>query len=540
MYLLIDNYDSFTYNLYQYLSELTDREIRVVRNDKVSISDMEKLNLDGIIISPGPGRPEDAGISVEAIHHFKGKVPILGVCLGHQAIGFTFGTKIRQARSIVHGKVDLIQLDGKGLFRNLPEKARFTRYHSLVLEEETIPEELEVTARSSDGEVMGVRHRKYTIEGIQFHPESIASDFGKKILKNFLNYKRESFDAGKILLKVISGKHCSYDEAADFMENLTEGELSDTHIASFLTAMNMKGVTPEEIAGFVSILRKKKTNIEVDFPLLDTCGTGGDELGTFNISSFAAIAAVAAGARVAKHGNRGVSSPSGSADFFKALGMAIELTPDGASNLLKKTGFTFLFAPIYHGAMRFAAPVRRQLKMKTVMNLLGPLANPADAKYQLIGVYSEKLMDTVAEASRLLGSKRVMVVHGMEGLDEISVCGPTRIIEITEEGKRDYTFEPGEIGIPCYHIDDLKGGSPAENASIAKAILEKRETHFEAIRNAVFLNAGAALYIYGVAESIGEGYRKVMAAYENGSMEAKLKEIIRESQKLLPVGSGSR
>lgn len=537
MYVIIDNYDSFTYNLYQYLSELTDKEIYVVRNDKIGTDEVERLNPEGIIISPGPGRPEEAGISVDIIRKFAGQVPILGVCLGHQAIGYAFGAKIVQAKNIVHGKVDSIKLDGRGLFRNIPAQAGFTRYHSLVLDEKTIPEELEITARSSDGEIMGVRHKKYLVEGIQFHPESIASDYGKKILKNFINYKRKPFNMGKLLFKVISGKNCTYAEAADFMENLTEGELSDTHIASFLTAMNMKGVVPEEIAGFVSILKRKKRSLKTDFPVLDTCGTGGDGLGTFNISSLAAVAAAAAGAKVAKHGNRGVSSPSGSADFFKALGMEIDLSPDKASVLLEKTGFSFLFAPIYHSAMRFAAPVRRELKMKTVMNLLGPLANPADAEYQLIGVYSEELISTVAEASRLLGTKRVMVVHGMEGLDEISVCGPTRIVEINEKGeKKDYIFDAENIGIKQYRIEDLQGGSASDNAEIARSILYEfseggtRDNRYAAVRDAVLLNAGAALYVYGIADSIKEGYGKVLAAYSEGRVGEKLKEIVDESR----------
>ncbi|RKX84073.1 MAG: bifunctional anthranilate synthase component II/anthranilate phosphoribosyltransferase [Spirochaetes bacterium] len=539
MYLIIDNYDSFTYNLYQYLSELTEKEIFVVRNDKISTAEIERMNPEGLIISPGPGRPENAGVSISVIHNFAGKVPILGVCLGHQAIGYAFGAEIRQAESIVHGKVDSIRLDGKGLFRNIPPQAGFTRYHSLVLDKTTIPEVLEITAWSSDGEIMGVRHKKYMVEGIQFHPESVASDFGKKILKNFINYKREPFNTGKILFKVISGKNCSYTEAADFMGNLTDGELSNTQIASFLTAMNMKGAVPEELAGFVSILRKKKVSIKTDFPVLDTCGTGGDGLGTFNISSLAAVAAVAAGAKVAKHGNRGVSSPSGSADFFKALGIKIELPPEKASVLLKETGFSFLFAPIYHSAMKFAAPVRRELKMKTVMNLLGPLANPAGAEYQLIGVYAEELIDTVAEAAHILGSKRVMVVHGLEGLDEISVCGPTRIVETDEKGnKKDYIFTLDNVGIKQHEIQDLKGGSAAENALIARSILfgdsknELQINRYAAVRDAVLLNAGAALYVYGAADCIEEGYKKAFAAYREGAIGKKLKEIINISRSL--------
>ena len=186
MILIIDNYDSFTYNLYQYLCEMTDEEVRVERNDRIEVDEVVRIQPRALVISPGPGRPEDAGISVEVIRELAGRIPILGVCLGHQAIGYAFGARIVQAAEIVHGKVDTVMLDGRGLFRNIPASADFTRYHSLVLEEKSLPQELEVTARTADGLTMGVRHRNYDIEGVQFHPESIMSEYGHEMLDNFL------------------------------------------------------------------------------------------------------------------------------------------------------------------------------------------------------------------------------------------------------------------------------------------------------------------------------------------------------------------
>ena len=186
MYVLIDNYDSFTYNLYQYLLEASGEEVKVFRNDRVTIEDIERLDPGGIVISPGPGRPEEAGISVPLIRHFSGRIPILGVCLGHQAIGCAFGGSVRRAKNIVHGKTEEIALDGKGLFRNIPSPSRFTRYHSLAIESESCPSVLEVTARTADGEIMGVRHRELPVEGVQFHPESVLTPEGKKLLANFL------------------------------------------------------------------------------------------------------------------------------------------------------------------------------------------------------------------------------------------------------------------------------------------------------------------------------------------------------------------
>lgn len=537
MTLIIDNYDSFTYNLYQILSEISSEPVRVVRNDKAGVAEIEAMAPDRIVISPGPGTPAEAGVSVDAIRRFAGKLPILGVCLGHQSIGCAFGGKIRQASRIVHGKVEDITLDGKGLFRNLPSPAPFTRYHSLVLDRENVPEELEVTAVSRDGEVMGVRHRKFLVEGIQFHPESVASLHGRRLLKNFLDYRREPFAATAVLGKLIAGRDLDPAEAEGFMEELTEGNLDKAQIAAFLSCFTMKGATPEELAALASVLRRKKKTVSCSRLVLDTCGTGGDGLCTFNISSLAAVVASACGAWVAKHGNRGVSSPTGSADFYRSLGVAVELPPEKAAQLLKRTGFTFLFAPLYHGAMKYAAETRKELKVKTVMNLLGPLTNPAEAAYQLIGVFDERYCIPMARAAKILGASRVMVVHGRDGMDEISVTGPTRVVSIDETGTMsDTVLDPTELGVPLFRMEEMRGGSGAENAGIAQKIITG-EGH-EALREAVLLNAGAALYVSGLAGGIREGLRLARQALSGGKVKEKLAQILKEGEALTAEARG--
>ncbi|MBN1523472.1 MAG: bifunctional anthranilate synthase component II/anthranilate phosphoribosyltransferase [Spirochaetales bacterium] len=536
MYIIIDNYDSFTYNLYQYFCEITDEEIVVYRNDTITVEEIVKLNPDGIIISPGPGRPEDAGISLAAIKHFAGKIPILGVCLGHQSIGHAFGAQIANAGRIVHGKAEEMTLDGKGLFRNLPKRATFTRYHSLAIVKNTLPAEFEITAVADDGEIMGVRHREHMIEGVQFHPESIASETGKKLLSNFLHYKRDAYPAQHMLSQVMSGNDLTQEEAAGFMEELTDGNLNNSQITAFLVALSIKGYTPQEIAGCASVLKRKKQAINSARPTLDTCGTGGDGLHTFNISSFSALIAASCGVDVAKHGNRAASSKSGSAEFYSQLGIAINMTYSQAEQLLADTNFTFLFAPVYHGSMRYAGPARKELGMKTIMNCLGPLANPAEAESQLIGVYTEELCEKMAEAARLLGVKRVMVVHGKDGMDEISVSSPTRIVEIHEDGKKkDYLFKPDEAGISGHTTEDLAGGTPADNAQLAKDLLAGKGR--PAIKDAVCLNAGAALYIAGKAASIKAGYAMAKEALEKGKVGKKLDEVVHHSQKLVAAGA---
>ena len=524
MILIIDNFDSFTYNIYQELLQITDRSVKVVRNNKIDIDGIKKLDPSYLIISPGPGRPEEAELSIELIKEFKGKIPILGICLGHQCIIEAFGGEVIQAKNIVHGKVQPISCDGKGLFRNLGTPINFTRYHSLVGNINTLPDFLEVTSTSPDGEIMGVRHREFDIEGVQFHPESISSDAGLNLFKNFLNYRREPYDIKGNLEKLISGETLSMNEAKGFMEELTDGNLDDSIIASYLTAFNCKGISPGEIAGCAAVLRDKRTPVNISSSALDTCGTGGDGLNTFNISSFSALIAASCGANVAKHGNRAVSSKSGSSDFFGELGISLESDPKKVADSIDNRGFAFLFAPHFHKAMRFAAPARRSMKIKTIMNLIGPLSNPANADFQIIGVWDQKFCPIVARAAKLLGVKKVMVVHGLDGIDEISISDSTRIVIIDEHGKeKDYIFNPRDYGIPMYNLSDLAGGDPKKNSQMAEDIL--RGVGSDAIKAVCSLNAGAALMVAGLADSIVDGYSMAQKSISSGNLLKKIEEI---------------
>ncbi|MDC7126670.1 MAG: bifunctional anthranilate synthase component II/anthranilate phosphoribosyltransferase [Spirochaetales bacterium] len=529
MILIIDNYDSFTYNIYQELSQLTDEEIKVYRNNKITIEEIEKLNPSRIIISPGPGEPDGAGISINVIKEFSGKVPILGVCLGHQAIARCFGGNIVQAGEIVHGKVDEVTLDGRGLFRNLPTKAEFTRYHSLAAEKSSLPDCLEVTAETADGEIMGLRHKEFIVEGVQFHPESIGCiEAGKIVLQNFLRYKREPLDKKGLLNKLQDGESLSFEEAAGFMDELTEGVLSPIFISAILTALNCKGITSEEIAGCASVLKNKKVKIETKMPTLDTCGTGGDGKHSFNISSFSALIAAACGARVAKHGNKAVSSKSGSADFYKELGINYNISPSQSAELIDEENFAFLFAPFFHSAMRFAGPVRAELGVKTIMNLLGPLVNPAESDYQLIGVYDNELCPVMARAAKMVGVERVMVIHSEDGLDELSPAAKSRVFTIDENGKEDdYVFDPVEAGFGGFSTEELAGGSGAENAVEAKKLLDGKGS--PALRAACILNAGAALKVANIVGNITAGCRLAAEALDSGVVKKKLDSIISKS-----------
>jgi len=519
MIVMIDNYDSFTYNVVQYVTELAGEPLKVFRNDKVSIAELEALDMDSLIISPGPGRPEGAGITLEAIRHFAGKIPILGVCLGHQSIAEAFGGKIISAKEIVHGKKSKIEHDGMGLYRGLPQNIEFVRYHSLAAEESSIPDCLEITSRTPDGEIMGLRHKEYPIEGVQFHPESAGSEMGKALLKNFLRYHREPFHKKEILNTVLAGKDLSREAAASFMDELTEGNLDPAYISAVLVGLNCKGITADEVAGCAEVLMRKKKPVEVPGNLLDCCGTGGDGLETFNISSFSALIAASAGAKIAKHGNRAVSSKSGSADFYGELGLPIQSTPEQAAEMISEQGFSFLFAPLFHGAMRHAGPVRRELGIKTIMNCLGPLVNPASATYQMIGVYDDKLLPIMARAARMLGVKRVMTVRGQDGLDEISLTAKTRCFLIAEDGQeKQFLIDPEKYGFSMVSMEELKGGSGAENAAHGQDLLEGKGK--KALRDICVLNAGAALFIAGKARTIRSGIELAADALDSGKTKA--------------------
>lgn len=534
MILVIDNYDSFTYNVVQALQRLGGEEVRVVRSGEVTVADLEAMRPDRLVISPGPGTPSEAGVSEDAIKFFAGKIPVLGICLGHQAIGEAFGASIVQAKRICHGVVEEMSLDGRGLFRITGKTASFTRYHSLVIDEGTLSPDFEITARSADGDIMGIRHKTLMIEGVQFHPESIASQRGDDIFRAFLNYRRENLPVADYLNRLMQGEHLTEEQAELFMENLTDGDLDERVTAAILTAMSANGIpSVGEMAGCAKVLLKKKTRfpLEDGHGLAEIVGTGGDCKGSFNISSLSAIVASSCGQPVAKHGNRAVSSKSGAADFYEALGIKIMAAPEKTSALVSRTGFGFLMAPVYHSAMRFAAPIRKALGIKTIFNVLGPLLNPAGAEYEVLGVYSPDLLESYARAAKSLGARRVMVVSSKDGFDEISPCEPTYVFQINEDGKEyKYMIDPAKFGIEGADPQELSGGSGKDNAHLAMDVLEGRGRR--TITAAVSLNAGAVLYLSGKARTLQEGYAMAQDSIRSGKARRKLEEIVSVSNSL--------
>ncbi len=521
---IIDHFDSFTYNLEHMLRGLVGADIRVVRSDAFAPGDFDGDDVSALILSPGPGRPSDYPASLDLIRRHAGKKPVFGVCLGHELIVEAFGGRIRKGKRIMHGKTDDMLTDTRGCFRNIPSPASFMRYHSLVADPE-LPSCLEACAWSrADGDIMAVRHREHRIEGVQFHPESIASEAGRKVVENFLNYRREPFPAKQTLSRLLAGDDIGRGSAREFMLEAAEGNLTDAQIAGFLCAFEAKGPSSEEIAGAASVLVEKARPFTADVPVLDIVGVGGDGKGSFNLSSMAAIVAAACGAPVAKHGGRAVSSFCGSADFFAELGYPLDLEPSASEALLRRTGFAFLFAPLYHSAMRHAAPARRQLAVRTLMNLLGPLANPARAAHQLLGVPEISLLRPMAEAAALLGARRVLTIRSDDGLDEISCSAPTRCVLAENGSLREFTFNPAEAGAIPAPPESLTGGTAEDNVAIARRLLAGEE--LPGVFDATCLNAGAGLFVSGNAESIAAGTERARAAFRSGEVRAKLAEIL--------------
>ena len=319
---------------------------------------------------------------------------------------------------------------------------------------------------------------------------------------------------------VVDGRDLAPAQAAAVMNVMMEGQATPAQIGGFLTALRAKGETPEEIAAFARVMREHAVHVKprVSGMLVDTCGTGGDGSQTFNISTAAAFVAAGAGITVVKHGNRGVSSRCGSADVLSALGVDIRVDPGRLAAIVQETGIVFLFAPSHHPAMQHVMATRQDLGCRTVFNLLGPLANPAGADAQVLGVYRKDLTRPVAEVLRLLGVSRAMVVHG-SGLDEITVTGETEIAEIGSGTIREYTVIPEMFGLARALPADLLGGDPEENARIVRAVLAGKRSP---ARDIVLMNAGAAIYVGGRAQTLAEGVRLAAASIDSGRAAQKL------------------
>lgn len=328
--------------------------------------------------------------------------------------------------------------------------------------------------------------------------------------------------------KTMNRQDLTYDEALQTMKEIMTGEASPVQMAAFLTALRMKGETITEITACAEGMRHVGTHLQPDGEVLEIVGTGGDEVGTFNISTTAAFVIAAAGIPVAKHGNRSVSSKSGAADILEKLGVNLMLEPEQAKRVLDETDMVFLFAQKYHTAMKNVGPVRKEMGERTVFNILGPLTNPANATRQLLGVYDEDLVEKLAEVLMNLGVTRGMAVHGSDGLDEITVTGPTHCCEIRDGKLSSFDISPEQFGLKTSPLQDIIGGSPEENAQIAKDILSGKEQG--AKRDIVILNAGMGIYLGSDDISMEDAVKKAAEMIDNGSAYEKMQSFVKATQ----------
>jgi anthranilate phosphoribosyltransferase len=324
---------------------------------------------------------------------------------------------------------------------------------------------------------------------------------------------------------LVDGNDLTEDEMVSSMTEIMEGEVTDSHLAAFLTALHMKGETVAEIVGAARVMRAKAEKLNIkSTPLVDTCGTGGDGADTFNISTASALVTAGAGVNVAKHGNRAVSSRSGSADVLKCLGVNLDANLATVQRCVDEAGLGFLFAPLMHKAMKHAGGVRKELGFRTIFNLLGPLTNPANAQAQVLGVFDVKWVQPLAEVLRDLGCSRALVVHGSDGLDEITLTGVSQVAELKIGEVTSYSLDPGELGFEYCASDDLKGGTPEENAAIIQEILNGEKGPR---RDIVVLNSAAAIYVAGKADSLDLGVQLAVNSIESGKARDKLEDLCR-------------
>jgi len=331
-------------------------------------------------------------------------------------------------------------------------------------------------------------------------------------------------DMQSAIRAVTEQRNLTHDEMAAVMRTIMTGEATPAQIGGFLIGLRMKGETVDEIAAAAAVMRELSTHVPVHGAhVVDTCGTGGDSSGTFNISTTSAFVAAAAGARVAKHGNRSVSSKTGSADVLEAAGVNLDLTPEQVAQCVDEVGVGFMFAPKHHTAMKFAIGPRREMGVRTIFNLLGPLTNPAGAPNQVLGVFSRAWVEPIARVLMQLGSRHVLVVHSDDGMDEMSIAAPTHVAELKDGAVITYTLEPGDVGITHGSLDTLKVRDAAESLQLMRSVLEGNPGP---AANIVALNAGAAIYTAGITDSLAGGVARAKVAIAGGEAYAKLNALV--------------
>lgn len=498
MILLIDNYDSFVFNIKTMLNQLTNDEIAVYRNDKITLDEIKRLSPNAIILSPGPKHPKDSGICLE-IFKARLNVPVLGICLGHQALGLCFGAKIQRLKEVAHATSSQISLIAQSeLFREFPKDFSVMRYHSLEVVD--LPFELEALAYTKDKVLMAMRHKDLPYFGVQFHPESYFSEYGLKIFENFLKFKGQTSQKASekptltsFITKLQDNQGLNTDDFAQICQIIASREYEAVQLGALLVLITEKSLDERSLSALVSNILKYSQTFNDESEMIDIVGTGGDGFKSINVSTTTAFILGALGVKVAKHGNRAISSASGSSDVLSALKIPAFDSIAKQVKVLDEQGLTFFHAPFFHSLVGEVKEVRAKLGVRTVFNVLGPLLHPnLSLKYQLMGNYHAPVHRLLIEVLRNLGRKHALVVRGNDGMDEISICDETSIYELKDGQIFNYTISPEQFGFKRAFHSEIVGGDAKQNAKILLDTLSGKQKG--AKFDIVVLNAMFALY----------------------------------------------
>ncbi len=522
MILLIDNYDSFVFNIKTMLNQLTNDEIAVYRNDKITLDEIKRLSPNAIILSPGPKHPKDSGVCLE-IFKAKLNVPVLGICLGHQALGLCFGAKIQRLKEVAHATSSQISLIAQSeLFREFPKDFSVMRYHSLEVVD--LPSELEALAYTKDKVLMAMRHKDLPYFGVQFHPESYFSEYGLKIFENFLKFKGQTSQKASekptltsFITKLQDNQGLNTDDFARICQIIASREYEAVQLGALLVLITEKSLDERSLSALVSNILKYSQTFNDESEMIDIVGTGGDGFKSINVSTTTAFILGALGVKVAKHGNRAISSASGSSDVLSALKIPAFDSIAKQVKVLDEQGLTFFHAPFFHSLVGEVKEVRAKLGVRTVFNVLGPLLHPnLSLKYQLMGNYHAPVHRLLIEVLRNLGRKHALVVRGNDGMDEISICDETSIYELKDGQIFNYTISPEQFGFKRAFHSEIVGGDAKQNAKILLDTLNGKQKG--AKFDIVVLNAMFALYTANRVPTPAQAKDIVLEAIHSGKV----------------------
>ena len=534
MFLLIDNYGSFTYNLMQAFLVLGQDPVVMKNDDRQILALAEAGRLSRVCLSPGPGGPAEAGFCLELLNILEQTAPgtpVLGVGLGHQILGAYGGAEIRVSPRAAHGRVSLVRHDGRGLFKGLKEPFEAGRYHSLLVARPAAGGPFTVTATADDDEVMALSYTDRPWAGVQFHPESVLTPKGPEILAGFIQLSTESLPEEEaaeppvfkepplrlplLMDRVASGLDLEREMAAQLFTRLMDGELNPSQAGALLMGLRAKGETPVEMAeAALAVLDRAVPLPPLPGPVLDVVGTGGDGRNSFNCSTATALTMAGLGYKVVKHGNRSISSRSGSADVLELLGVDLDSPPEDVPLWLEKCGFAFLFAPNYHPAFRHIMPVRKELGIRTLFNILGPLVNPAKPAHSFLGAHDQDTARLLAGALARMDTVFSAAVHGAGGYDEMTTLGPALVYLVAGTKVTEMTVDPAAYGFAAARPEELAISGPDEGVAVLRELLAGRGP--APMRDMLILNVAMAIYVRRGAESFDDCLAEARRAVADG------------------------